>query len=84
MSFKDISYLELWQPFCSVKMNHFCNFGKGHYENNSVNDFEFGSVVQEEMSLKDISYLELFGSRTFCAILVEGINSNNYVKYFLI
>ena len=29
---KDISYLELWKPFCSVEGNHFCNFGKGHYK----------------------------------------------------
>ena len=27
MSFKDISYLDLWQPFCSVEQNHICNFG---------------------------------------------------------
>ena len=32
MSFKDISYLELWQPFCSVEQSHLCNFGRGHYE----------------------------------------------------
>ena len=32
MLFKDISYLELWWPFCSVEPNHLCNFGKGHYE----------------------------------------------------
>ena len=30
--FKDISYLELWQPFCSVEWNHLCNFGRGYYE----------------------------------------------------
>ena len=29
--FKDISYLELWVPFCSVEQNHLCTFGKGHY-----------------------------------------------------
>ena len=23
MPFKDISYLELWQPFCSAEQNHF-------------------------------------------------------------
>ena len=28
MSFKDISYLELWWPFCSVEWNHLCNFGR--------------------------------------------------------
>ena len=32
MSFKDIYYLELWQPFCSAELNHLCNFGKGCYE----------------------------------------------------
>ena len=32
MSFKDISYLELWQPFFSAERNHLCNFGRGHYE----------------------------------------------------
>ena len=30
--FKDISYLELWQPFCSVERNHLGNFGVGYYE----------------------------------------------------
>ena len=32
MLFKDISYLELWLPFCSAQPNHLCNFSKGHYE----------------------------------------------------
>ena len=32
MPFKDISYLELWWPFCSVAQNHFGNFGRGHNE----------------------------------------------------
>ena len=32
MSFIDISYLELFWPFCSVKQNHLCEFGTGHYE----------------------------------------------------
>ena len=32
MSFKDISYLELWRPFCSVVRNHLCNFGRGYQE----------------------------------------------------
>ena len=29
---KDISYLELWRPFCSVEWNHLCNFGRGYHE----------------------------------------------------
>ena len=32
MPFKDISYIELWQPFCSVEGNHMCNFHRGYYE----------------------------------------------------
>ena len=35
MSFKDISYLELWQPICSVEWNHLCNFGRRHHEDQS-------------------------------------------------
>ena len=32
MSFKDISYLELWRPFCSAEWNHLCNFGRRNHE----------------------------------------------------
>ena len=32
MSFKDISYLELWWPFCLAEENHLCNFAKGYHE----------------------------------------------------
>ena len=32
MPFKGISYLELWQPFCSAEQNHLCYFGRGYYE----------------------------------------------------
>ena len=40
LSFKDISYVELWRPFCSAGGGGgaggggepFCNFGKGHNE----------------------------------------------------
>ena len=44
---------------------------------------------EEEMSFKDISYLELCWpfvqrSKTICAILVEGIMRNNSVNLFLI
>ena len=59
MSFKDISYLELWRPFCSAERNHLCNFIEGIMRNNSEKYFEFRPAVQEEMSFEDISYLEL-------------------------
>ena len=32
MSFKDISYLELWRPFLSAERSHLCNFGRGYHE----------------------------------------------------
>ena len=32
MPFKCLSYLELWQPFCSAEHNHLINFGRGYYE----------------------------------------------------
>ena len=32
MSVKDISYLELWKPFCSAKGNHLFNLGRGFNE----------------------------------------------------
>ena len=34
MQFKGISYLEVWQPFCSAS-NHLCNFVRGYYEEHS-------------------------------------------------
>ena len=58
---QDISYIELWRPFCSKEQNHLCNFGKGHHEEQFCEIlFEFGQVVQEKMSSKDTSYLELW------------------------
>ena len=35
MSFKDISYLELWQLLCSVDLIHLCNIGRRHHEERS-------------------------------------------------
>ena len=35
MSFKDISYLELWQPMCSVDWNHLYTIGRRHHEKQS-------------------------------------------------
>ena len=32
MTFKDISYLEIWQPSFSVDWNHLCNIGRRHHE----------------------------------------------------
>ena len=32
MPFKGISYLELWQPFCSAERDYLCNFGREYPE----------------------------------------------------
>ena len=32
MSFKDISYLELWQPLFWLSRTFLCNFGRVHHE----------------------------------------------------
>ena len=69
-------FLALQVPILFRKQRDCVNFGRG---NISV----FGSVVQEEMSFKGILS---FGSHfvhqsgMICAILVEGIMGNIYVK----
>ena len=35
MPFKDISYLELWGPLCSLDQNHLCSFGRLYHANYS-------------------------------------------------
>ena len=41
--------------------NHLCNYGSGpHVEHFCETVLHFGTVVQEEMLFKDISYLELW------------------------
>ena len=88
MSFKDISYLELWQSLCSVDKNHLCNFDKGHYEE------QFCEIILNlDQWFRRRCLLKIFciwssggpfvqRSRTVCAILVEGIKRNNSVKLF--
>ena len=49
--------------------------------------YEIWTVIQKEMSFKDISYLEpgspiVQWTRTFCAMLEEGTMTNNPVKLF--
>ena len=66
MSLKDISYLELRQPLCSVEWNHLCSFGRGYYEE------QFCEIILNldqwfrRCLFKDISYLELW--LHFCSV----------------
>ena len=87
MSLKDISYLELWHPLCSVEQNHLCNFGRRHHKE------QFCEIILNldqwfRRCLLKIFLIWSFGlpfvqqSRTICAILVEGIMGNDSEKLF--
>ena len=52
MPFKCISYLGLWQPFIQRSVTICAILVEGIERNKSVKLFEFGTVVQEEMSFK--------------------------------
>ena len=90
MPFKDISYLELWRPFCSVEQNHLCNFDRRHQEE------QFCEIILNlDQGFKRRCYLKIFliwsscgpfvqRSGTICAILVEGIMRNNSLNLFWI
>ena len=86
MLFKDISYLELWRPFCSAEQNHLCKFSREHYEE------QFCEIILnlEHWLMRKCHFkIVLIWSPggffvqqggTIFAILVEGIKRNNFVK----
>ena len=87
MLFKDISYLELWWPFCPVEQNHLFNFGRRHHEK------QFCEIILNLDQLFRRRCLKIYlvwssggpfvqQGRTICAILVEGIMRNNSVQLF--
>ena len=88
MSFKDISYLELWQLLCSVDWNHLCNIERRHHEEQSCEIIlNLDQWFRRKCSLKafliwssDSTFVQW--SVTICAILVESIKRDNSVKLF--
>ena len=90
MSFKDISYLELWQPFCLADRNHLCNFGRMY------NEKQFCEIIlnlDQWLRRKSPFKVVLIWSSgsavvqqsvPICTILVEGIMRINTVKLFRI
>ena len=65
MLFKEIFYLELWQPLCSADQIHLCNFrGRYHEERFCEIILNLDQWFKEEMLFKGISYLELW--QAFC------------------
>ena len=85
MCYKDISYLELWRPLCSLEQNHLFNFGRKHEE-------QFCEMILnlDQWFRRGIKIFLIWSSgspfvqysRTICAILVEGIIWNNSAKLF--
>ena len=89
ISFKDISYLELWWPFCSAERNHLCNYGRGYQEE------QFCEMVLNLDQFRKRCLLKIFLiwscgspfvklSGTICVLLVEGIMRNNSMNLFKI
>ena len=88
MSFKDISFLDLWQPLCSAELSQLCDFGRRHHEEHSC---DMILILDQWFRRKCGLKVFLIGSPgspfvqwsvTICAILVEGIMRNNPVKLF--
>ena len=86
MSLKDISYLEVWQPPCSVEQNHLWNFCRRHHEEKLCEIILNLDQWFRRRCHLNIFLISRFGrsfvqqSRTICEILVEGIMRNNSVK----
>ena len=67
MSFKGISYLELWQCFCSVERNLLSKFGRGCYEEQFCeNIVNLGQWFRRNRRLKD------FLSAALAALMFDG------------
>ena len=73
-------------PF-KAEWNLLCNFGRRYHARGTFlcNNFDFGPVVQEEMSFRIFLIWSSGGlcvccSRTIYAVLVEGIIRNLHVK----
>ena len=80
--FKDTSYLELWQPFCSAEQNHLYYFDRGCYKE------QFCEIILNLGQWFRIFFIWSSGgppvqwSKTICAILKEGIMGNIHVKLY--
>ena len=84
-SFKDISYLGLWLPLCSVERNHSCNFGRPYKEQVFeiiMNLDQWFRCHLKRLLIKSSGGPFVQWSGTICAILVEGIMENIHVKLF--
>ena len=70
MLFKDISYLELWLPLCSVERNHCAILVEGMIRNNSVKLFLIWTSGPNQWFRR--CPLQDFLSRTLAALMLGG------------
>ena len=70
MSFKDISYLELWQPFVQNDLNNLCIIGRRHYEEQSGEIIlHFDQLQNPDFGVRIImAFFYLFHIHTSCII----------------
>ena len=66
IQFKDISYVELSQPFCSSEQNNLCNFGRGYYEE------QFCEIILN-LGQRLRCHLKNFLSKALAALLFGGV-----------
>ena len=78
ISFKGISYLELWQPFSIAEWDHLCNFGRGYHEEQSCEiilnlDQRFRRRSFKRFLIESSGSSPVRWSQTIYAISEEGI-----------
>ena len=67
MSFKNISFLELWQLLCSAEWNHLCNFRRRHHEE------QFCEIILNlDHWLRRRCHLKDLLSRALAAFMIRG------------
>ena len=67
MPFQYISYLELWQPICSVEQSNLCNFIRGYEEEQfCIISLDLDKWLRTRFLFKYVSYLELW--QLFCLV----------------
>ena len=85
---KGISYLELWQPFCSAQRTHLCNFRRGYQEEHFCEIIlNLGQWFRRRCLLKDflsgaLATLLFSGAEPFMQFLKEGFMGNIHVKLY--
>ena len=88
MPFKGISYLELWQSFCSTERNHLCNLQLCRYYDEPICEIilKIGQWFRRRCLLKDLSgalaTLLVSGAEPFYSILKECIMGNIHMKLY--